>query len=349
MISKQNIGEFHRSVHGWFLKHGRDLPWRRTRDPYAVLVSEFMLQQTTVAAVVPFYERWMKQFPDIVSLAGSDEEQVLKLWEGLGYYSRARNLRRAAREIVARHGGGIPDDPQILCELPGIGSYTAAAIAAFAFDRAVPVLDANIIRVVARLFDFRKPVTDARGKRFLEKSARSLLPASGGHVHASALMELGATVCKSGMPDCPSCPVRGFCMAARPEKIPFKPPRKTMIRERDLRAFAFAKGRVYLVPSDGPRWKGLWLLPPATREGKILIGLSFTVTRHRIRMEISRARPRAGWKPFDPAHLPPMPTPHRRAIALLLGYSRALISTCHSGDCGGIGTMRRRSRRGGSG
>ena len=318
MISKQNIGKFHRSLHGWFRKNGRDLPWRRTRDPYAVLVSEFMLQQTTVAAVIPFYERWMKRFPDIVALAGSDEDQVLKLWEGLGYYSRARNLLRAARDIVARHGGVVPDDPRILCELPGIGSYTAAAIAAFAFDRAVPVLDANIIRVVARLFDFRKPVTAAKGKRFLEKSARLLLPENGGRLHSSALMELGATVCKSGTPDCPSCPVRSFCMAARPEKIPFKAPRKMMIRERDLRVFAFAKGRVYLVLSEGPRWKGLWLLPPAKHEGKALVNFSYIVTRHRIRLEVSRSRPRAAWKSFDPAHLPAMPAPHRRALAILL-------------------------------
>jgi A/G-specific adenine glycosylase len=318
MISKQNIGKFHFCLHGWFQKNGRDLPWRRGRDPYAVLVSEFMLQQTTVAAVVPFYERWMKRFPDIVSLAASDDEQVLKLWEGLGYYSRARNLLRAARDVVASHGGVVPDDPRILCELPGIGPYTAAAIAAFAFDRVVPVLDANIIRVVARLFDFRKPVTVAKGKRFLEKSARSLLPESGGRLHSSALMELGATVCKSGTPDCPSCPVRRFCMATRPEKIPFKASRKKMIHECDLRVFAFAKDRVYLVPSHGPRWKGLWLLPPATRERPPLIDFPYIVTRHRIRLEVSRSRPRAGWKAFDPAHLPAMPTPHRRALELLL-------------------------------
>lgn len=316
MIS--NPGKFHRSLHGWFARHGRDLPWRLNRDPYAVLVSEFMLQQTTVVAVIPFYERWMKRFPDIVSLAGSDEEDVLKLWEGLGYYSRARNLRRAAGEIVARHGGVIPDQLAELLRLPGIGPYTASAVAAFAFDRCVPVLDANIIRVVARLFDFRKSVADARGKQFLEKSARSLLPKRGGYVHSSALMELGATVCKSGKPACPSCPVKAFCLAGRPEKIPFKAPRKMMIRERDLRVFARAKGRVCLVPSPGPRWKGLWLLPPATQEGKILLKLAYVVTRHHIRMEVSRARPRASWKSFDPARLPPMPTPHRRALARLL-------------------------------
>ncbi|MEI8313692.1 MAG: A/G-specific adenine glycosylase, partial [Verrucomicrobiota bacterium] len=298
---------FHRSLNGWFRKSGRDLPWRRNRDPYAVLVSEFMLQQTTVAAVIPFYERWMKAFPNVLSLARSEEEKVLKLWEGLGYYSRARNLRKAAFEIAVRHGGVIPDQMQELLRLPGVGPYTASAIAAFAFDRPVAVLDANIIRVVARLSDFRKSVTDAKGKRFIEQSARSILPEKGGYLHASALMELGATVCKSGKPDCPTCPVRGFCMAVNPEKIPIKAPRKAVIHERDLRVFAQAKGFVFLVPSTGPRWKGLWLLPPARQEGDTLLELPYIVTRHRIRMEISRARPRAGWKSFDPAHLPPMP------------------------------------------
>lgn len=282
------------------------------------MVSEFMLQQTTVAAVIPFYERWMKSFPEIADLARADEEKVLKLWEGLGYYSRARNLLRASREIVARCGGVIPCEMPELLRLPGIGPYTAAAIASFAFDRCVPVLDANIIRVVARLFDFRKSVVDVQGKVFLERAARSLLPEKGGYLHSSALMELGATICKSGKPDCPICPVREFCRATAPDKIPFKPPRKTPIHERDLRVFARTKGRVCLVPSEGPRWKGLWLLPPTNQEGKLLLTLPYIVTRHRISLEIFRARPRADWKSFDPAHLPPMPTPHRRALALLL-------------------------------
>jgi A/G-specific adenine glycosylase len=318
MISNHDLGNFHRSLHGWFRKNGRDLPWRRSRDPYSVLVSEFMLQQTTVAAVIPFYGRWMKRFPDIAALANSDEQQVLKLWEGLGYYSRARNLRRAAQEIVAVHGGRLPDEMAKLLRLPGIGPYTASAVTAFSFDRPVPVLDANIIRVVARLFDFRKPATDAKGKQFLEQAARSLLPQRGGYLHASSLMELGALICKAGRPDCLSCPVRTFCRAVSPEKIPFKSPRKAIIHERDLRVFARAKGRIFLVPSTGPRWKGLWLLPPTRQEGEVILELPYIVTRHRIRMEVSRARPRARWKAFDPEKLPPMPTPHRRALAMLL-------------------------------
>lgn len=318
MISKQQRGKFHRSLHGWFLKNGRDLPWRRTRDPYAVLVSEFMLQQTTVAAVIPFYERWMRAYPDVSSLAMASEEQVLKLWEGLGYYSRARNLLRTAREIVARHEGQLPEDPLRLSGLPGIGPYTASAVAAFAFDRCVPVLDANVNRVVARLFNYERPVANAAGKLFLERAARSLLPEKGGYLHASSLMELGALVCKAGRPDCDSCPVRKFCRAENPERIPLKAAKKLVIHERDLRVFARRSGRIFLVPSEGPRWKGLWLLPPAFHEGKILFELRHTVTRHRIRLEVSAGRSRAGWTSFDPANLPPMPTPHRLALAALL-------------------------------
>jgi len=305
-------------LHGWFRKNGRDLPWRQTRDPYAVLVSEFMLQQTTVAAVIPFYGRWMKEFPDIAALARADEQKVLKLWEGLGYYSRARNLLRAAREIAADDPGVIPADMPRLLRLSGIGPYTASAIAAFAFDRCVPVLDANITRVLARLFDFREPAANARGKLFLERAARSLLPESGGCLHSSSLMDLGALVCTAGRPGCPSCPVRKFCRAVSPEKIPFKAPRKTVLHERDPRVFAHAEGRVSLVLSDGPRWKGLWLLPPAGRKGKILLEFSHVVTRHRIRLEISRAHPRTNWKSFPADNLPPMPAPHRRALELLL-------------------------------
>jgi len=329
------IPNFHRALLAWFRKCGRDLPWRRRHDPYAVLVSEFMLQQTTVAAVIPYFERWMKAFPDVRSLAKADEEAVLSHWQGLGYYSRGRNLLRAAREIMERFDGEIPRDVSVLRRLPGVGPYTAAAVAAFAFDECVPVLDANILRVVARLANFKKPATTAAGKSFLEKSARSLLPASGGRLHTSALMDLGAIVCRAGTPDCPACPVNKFCKAERPEKIPRKPPRKVVIHERDVRGFAVYPGssdfsrrgagdaeknglRVWLTLSTGPRWRGLWLLPPAKPGGKILATITFAVTRHRIQMEVVRSRPAKGSVPFPADRLPPMPTPHRRALRDLL-------------------------------
>lgn len=316
------IPNFHRALRAWFRKCGRDLPWRGAHDPYAVLVSEFMLQQTTVAAVIPYFERWMKAFPDVRTLARADEREVLSHWQGLGYYSRGRNLLRAAREIMERFDGEIPREISALRKLPGVGPYTAAAVAAFAFDECVPVLDANIFRVVARLADFQKPVTTTAGKSFLEKSARGLLPSSGGRLHTSALMDLGAMVCKAGVPDCSACPVNKFCKAERPEKIPVKPPRKTVIHERDVRGFAVREQSVYLTLSSGPRWRGLWLLPPAKPGGKLLGKITFAVTRHRIQMEVVRSRRTKGSVPFPIDHLPPMPTPHRRVLEKLLNRAR---------------------------
>ncbi len=316
------IPNFHRALRAWFRKSGRDLPWRRRCDPYTVLVSEFMLQQTTVAAVIPYFERWMKTFPDVRKLARADEEAVLSHWQGLGYYSRGRNLLRAAREIMERFDGEIPRDVFVLRKLPGIGPYTGAAVAAFAFDECVPVLDANIIRVVARLANFKKPVSTAAGKSFLEKLARGLLPESGGCIHTSALMDLGAMVCRAGVPDCSACPVHKFCKAERPEKIPVTPPRKSLIHERDVRGFAVRGQTVYLTLSPGPRWRGLWLLPPAKPGGKVLTTITFAVTRHRIQMEVVRASPTKCSVSFPIDNLPPMPSPHRRALGKLLNRAR---------------------------
>src|SRR5438067_10729317 len=143
---------FHARLARWFRKNARDLPWRRTCDPYAILVSEIMLQQTQVATVIPFYERWMKRFPDISSLASADETDVLQLWQGLGYYSRARNLHRAAQTIMTQHGGKFSREVALIHALPGVGRYTAGAVVTFAFDQATPIVDANIARVLARIF-----------------------------------------------------------------------------------------------------------------------------------------------------------------------------------------------------
>jgi len=308
-----------RALMAWFEKHGRHLPWRSNPDPYAVLVSEFMLQQTTVAAVRPYFERWMRDFPDAAALARADEPAVMAHWQGLGYYSRARNLLRAAKDIADRHGGRVPGELYLLRALPGVGPYTASAVAAFAFDQCVPVLDANILRVVARLANFTKPINTASARQLLEREASRLLPASGGRDHTSALMDLGATICRAGEPDCPSCPVRRFCQAKHPAAIPAKPPRPGLIHERDLRTLAVRSGKIFLIPSPGPRWKGLWLLPPAQPADRPpALEITFDVTRHRIRMDVFRGPPRKGWTAFATDALPPMPSPHRQAVRKLL-------------------------------
>ncbi|MFM8807884.1 MAG: A/G-specific adenine glycosylase, partial [Chthoniobacterales bacterium] len=213
VIVRVDKNQFRNRLCAWFRRHGRDLPWRRTRDPYAILVSEMMLQQTTVAAVVPYFERWMKRFPTVQKLAAAKESEVLALWQGLGYYRRARSLHAAATKVGRDMGGVFPRDYDGLRSLPGVGDYTAQAVRAFAFDESVPVLDANVIRVVARLFDIRTPVDTAKGLAKVRGKLEELLPAKGGHEFASAMMELGALVCRAGRPDCLLCPVKSFCAA----------------------------------------------------------------------------------------------------------------------------------------
>jgi len=310
-------------LNAWFREHGRDLPWRRTHDPYAVLVSEFMAQQTTVAAVVPFFERWMKLFPTIAALAEADEQAVLAAWQGLGYYSRARNFHKAAKAVVERHGGKIPDDLEALRALPGIGDYTAGAVMAFAFDMPAPVVDANVARVLARLHDFREPIDSMRGKAFLREAALGLQPqGEGAREWNSAVMELGALVCKPRAPLCPVCPIRGACRTREPELLPVKRPRQAVTDVTERRAFVADEKFLHLAPAT-VRWKGMWILPEVEPNGAPVAHVeNYPITRYRVRMEVVRFAPGAvpGLRAFPFAELDaaPIPSPHRRAIRALI-------------------------------
>ena len=213
----------------WYADERRDLPWRRTKDPYAIWVSEVMLQQTQVATVLPYYERFLRAFPTVEALAAAPLDRVLKAWERLGYYARARNLHRAAQEVVREHKGRLPTSYEGLLALPGIGPYTAAAIASIAFGVDVPVLDGNVVRVLARLFAVPEDPRRAATRRDLWKRAESLLPRGKASVANQALMDLGATVCTSREPRCLACPVRTLCQAhceGRERKFPARAPRK---------------------------------------------------------------------------------------------------------------------------
>ncbi len=200
----------------WIARGRRDLPWRRRRDPYAVWISEVMLQQTQVATVVPYFEQWLARFPDVTALAAAPLDDVLKAWEGLGYYARGRNLQRAAQQIVAQHGGQIPSVRNALLALPGIGRYTAGAILSLAFGQAEPVLDGNVKRVLCRLFDIADDPREAGTEKRLWEWATALVrdaPDGAAGDLNEALMELGALVCVPAAPDCPVCPLADLCLA----------------------------------------------------------------------------------------------------------------------------------------
>jgi A/G-specific adenine glycosylase len=205
--------EFSEKLLAWYSDHQRALPWRGTRDPYRVWVSEIMLQQTQVETVTPYYRRWLKRFPHVRALAAASQQEVLALWEGLGYYARARNFHRAAQKVVADHNGRIPRTLEGLLALPGIGRYTAAAIASIAFGLDVAVLDGNVKRVLARVFNYTGDVKSPRSERELWSLARSLVPAGRAGDYNQALMDLGATLCTPRAPLCGLCPVCELCQA----------------------------------------------------------------------------------------------------------------------------------------
>ncbi|MEZ5330474.1 MAG: A/G-specific adenine glycosylase [Thermoanaerobaculia bacterium] len=267
----------------WYEDHRRDLPWRRTRDPYRIWVSEVMLQQTRVEVVVPYFERFLERFPDVGALAAAAESEVLSLWSGLGYYGRARRLHAAAREIV-RQGGKIPADLVGLSRLPGVGRYTAAAVASIAYGEPVAVLDGNVERVGSRLLASVEDPKRASARRRLEAVAEALLdPADPGRSN-QALMELGATVCTPRSPDCSSCPLAGLCRARILEEVERYPPPRT--RRRPVRielaaALVLDGGRVLLMrrAEEESLLPGTWELPWCECGGDLALDLELDLAR----------------------------------------------------------------------
>jgi A/G-specific adenine glycosylase len=254
----------------WYRQEKRDLPWRRTRDPYAIWVSEIMLQQTRVAAVVPYWERWMARFPSAEALAAAELDEVLAAWSGLGYYGRARNLHRGAREVVARHGGTLPCSAAELRALPGVGRYTAGAIASMAFDLPEPLVDGNVARVLARLFAIETDVKASATQRRLWQLAAQLVPASAPGDFNQGLMELGAVVCVPGQPRCERCPLAASCQAraaGRQGELPVVARRRPDADKPLLQATAgwmIRRGRLLLARRRPEGlFGGLWELPQA--------------------------------------------------------------------------------------
>jgi A/G-specific adenine glycosylase len=249
----------------WFQRNARDLPWRRRRDLYAIWISEIMLQQTQVATVVPYFERFLQRFPDIKALAAADEQDVLKLWEGLGYYRRARQLHAAARRLASEHGGVFPTAVDAVRSLPGIGRYTAGAILSIGLDQRLPILEANTIRVLSRLTAYRGEVNSIAGRRRLWEIADSILPDKECGAFNQALMELGSEVCKPRSPVCGDCPVVALCGAHGKQLVAQIPPQakpKNYERVTEI-AVIIRRGRDVLLRqcTPGERWAGLWDFP----------------------------------------------------------------------------------------
>jgi A/G-specific adenine glycosylase len=212
----RHAAEFRRRLLRWFRRHGRDLPWRRTRDPYRVLVSEFMLQQTQVSRVEAYYHRFLERYPTVEALAGAEPSMVRESWAGLGYYRRAANLHLLARTVVEEHAGVIPADPAVLVSLPGVGRYTAGAIASFAYERPTPAIDTNVARVIRRAF--HPKLSGRAAERRLWQTGAAILPRRRGlpaWAFNQAIMELGALVCTAREARCVECPVRAVCATGR--------------------------------------------------------------------------------------------------------------------------------------
>jgi A/G-specific adenine glycosylase len=253
---------FRRGLVAWYRRNARPLPWRKSADPYRIWISEIMLQQTTVAAVVPYFERFLARFPTLAALAKANEEEVLRLWEGLGYYSRARNIHKTAWLIVRELGGLFPDEVGRLAELPGIGRYTAGAIASFAFDRRAPIVEANTLRLYCRLLGYRGDPRSAAGQQLLWSFAGQIVPRKEPGLFNQALMELGATLCTPENANCPRCPVRACCAAFAngwQEQIPIAAARPAVTEVNEVAVAIHRDGR-YLMRKRpaGERWAGLW-------------------------------------------------------------------------------------------
>ncbi len=333
----------------WQKRRGRhDLPWQNTRDPYAIWVSEIMLQQTQVMTVIPYYQRFMDRFPDVATLAASEPDKVLACWSGLGYYSRARNLHRAARIVAQNHAGKFPSDFEQALQLPGIGRSTAAAICVFAFGGRFAILDGNVKRVLTRCFGVEGYPGDKRVEDALWRKAEELLPRKSIETYIQGLMDLGAGVCVRRQPRCAACPLRNDCVAHRrglTDRLPMPKPKKTLPRKKTVMLVLQHAGEVLLEKRpDTGIWGGLWCFPeiaqsediericaqrfgarvvmlkplPVLKHGFTHFHLSITPQQLRVTALAPRAaEPGHIWLPLEEARTAAIPTPVRRILARL--------------------------------
>ena len=307
-----------RDLLAWFAETQRDLPWRHTRDPYRIWVSEVMLQQTQVRTVIPYYERFLARFPDVASLARAPLGDVLKLWEGLGYYARARNLHAAARALATKNANTVPDDPDRFAELPGVGAYIRAAVSSIAFARPLAAVDGNVKRVLARAFGVTEKVDRPAGARAIQTLADQLLDRDDPGAFNQALMELGALVCRPVNPDCPQCPWSHACVARAelsPEDYPRKSPRRAVPTVHIAVGVVSRGDRVLITQrAESAMLGGLWEFPggkigagesaadACRREVREETGLDVDVVEHVTRVQHAYSHLRVEIDVFRCAH-----------------------------------------------
>jgi A/G-specific adenine glycosylase len=351
-IRSSTIRTIQNRLRAWYLLNARDLPWRHTRDPYCIWVSEVMLQQTQVSTVLPYYTRFINRFPTIASLAAASSDEVLRYWQGLGYYRRAANLHRAAKYLVAEQSAHISRDVRALRQLPGVGRYIAAAIQSIAFGMPAAILEANSARVLSRLFAVRSPLGSSATARALWSLAEELVCHKSPAQHNQALMELGALVCTPARPQCGQCPVQRLCRAKQQgltEELPVTMRRPDPVDVSDAAAIIWSKGRTLVVQrTQRERWGGLWELPRVSIEhgrdarqvlqghvraklgleidiGPAVLTIKHSVTHHRITLTCYESRLVKGeleLRDYDdsrwitPARLPnyPCSAPQRKAF-----------------------------------
>lgn len=316
-----NLPHFQKKLLSWYDHHKRDLPWRKTKDPYAIWLSEIMLQQTNVETVIPYYHNFLKQMPTLADVAKANSETLLKLWAGLGYYSRIRNFHEATKEVQNHYQGNIPQLKTELIQLPGLGDYTASAIASIAFNQPEAVVDGNVMRVISRLFCYGEDIISTQAKKYFQEQATTLLHKKRAGDFNQAMMELGATVCSPTKPLCLLCPVNSYCQAYSlgvQETLPFKA-KKTVYKNEELVASIYCHHGKYLLRKRSKKeiLSGMWEFPltPKKKSKKItgqLLPINHAIMNRRIKIYpilVSKIKKNAnsGYRWFKPTQLNALP------------------------------------------